>query len=114
MFTFSRNSRSILGNWWWTVDKTLLMLIGALVFIGVFLNFSAGPAVANRIGIDSFHFVKRQLVFIPLAVGLMLFLSMQNLKTIRRIAIVGYAGTIFLMVYMLQQEGFDDVLGRRN
>ena len=98
MFTFSRNSRSILGNWWWTVDKTLLMLIGTLVFYGVFLNFSAGPAVANRIGIDSFHFVKRQLVFIPLAVGLMLFLSMQNLKTIRRIAIVGYAGTIFLMI----------------
>ena len=98
MFTFSRNSRSLLGNWWWTVDKTLLLLIGVLVFIGVFLNFSAGPAVANRIGVDSFHFVKRQLVFIPIAVALMIFLSMQNLKTIRRIAIVGYAGTIFLMI----------------
>lgn len=98
MFAFSRNSRTIWGNWWWTVDKTLLVLIGVLVFIGVFLNFSAGPAVADRIGADSFHFVKRQLFFIPLAVGLMLFLSMQNLKTIRRIAIIGYVGTILLMI----------------
>ena len=78
MIAFSRNSRTIWGNWWWTVDKTLLVLIGVLIFIGVFLNFSAGPAVANRIGADSFHFVKRQLFFIPLAVGLMLFLSMQK------------------------------------
>jgi cell division protein FtsW len=98
LFAFSRNSRTIWGNWWWTVDKTLLILIGILIFVGVFLNFSAGPAVANRIGADSFHFVKRQLFFIPLAIGLMLFLSMQNLKTIRRIAILGYVGTIILMI----------------
>ena len=101
MIAFSRNSRSIIANWWWTVDKVLLTLITLILVIGIFLNFSASPSVANRIGVGSFHFIKRQLVFLPLAYGLMLFLSMQNLKTIRRTAIVGYAVTIILMVLTL-------------
>lgn len=101
MFNFSRNSRSIISNWWWTVDKVLLSLVTILLLIGVFLNFSASPAVANRIGADTFHFVKRQLFFIPLAYGLMVLLSMQNLKTIRRISIIGYISITFLMVLTL-------------
>lgn len=99
--TFSRNSRSILANWWWTVDKTLLTLVTLLLAIGIFLNFSASPSVANRIGVGSFHFIKRQLFFVPIAYGLMLFLSMQSLKTIRRTAIVGYVATLGLMVLTL-------------
>ena len=101
MFTFSRNSRSQIANWWWTVDKVLLKLITILILIGIFLNFSASPAVARRIGAESFHFVKRQLVFIPLAIGLMLYLSMQNLRFIRRTAIIGYGVAMILMVLTL-------------
>lgn len=101
MVAFSRNSRSVIANWWWTVDKTLLMLVTLLLAIGIFLNFSASPSVANRIGVGSFHFIKRQLFFVPLAYGLMIFLSMQSLKTIRRTAIIGYVITIGLMVLTL-------------
>ncbi len=101
MVSFSRNSRSIIANWWWTVDKTLLGLVTLLLIIGIFLNFSASPSVANRIGVGSFHFIKRQLFFVPIAYGLMLFLSMQSLKTIRRTAIVGYVLTLALMVVTL-------------
>ena len=101
MVSFSRNSRSIIANWWWTVDKTLLTLITLLLAIGIFLNFSASPSVANRIGVGSFHFIKRQLFFVPIAYGAMLFLSMQSLKTIRRTAIVGYGVALFLMVLTL-------------
>lgn len=101
MITFSRNSRSAIANWWWTVDKVLLTLITIIIAIGIFLNFSASPSVANRIGVGSFHFIKRQLFFLPLAYGLMIFLSMQNLKNIRRTAIIGYVITIFLMILTL-------------
>ena len=101
LFSLARNSRSVLSNWWWTVDKVLLSLILALVLVGLLLTFSASPSVANRIGADSYHFVKRQLFFMPLALALMLFLSMQNLKTIRRVAILGYAATIVLMIFTL-------------
>lgn len=98
MISFSRHSKGLIGNWWWTVDRGLLIAITLLLTIGIFLNFTASPSVATRINLGSFHFIKRQLFFAPLAFGLMIFLSMQNLKTIRRFAIFGYIGIIFLMV----------------
>ena len=101
MVSFARNSKSVIANWWWTVDKTLLGLITFLLLIGIFLNFSASPSVANRIGVGSFHFIKRQLFFVPIAYTLMIFLSMQNLKTIRRTAIIAFVATLSLMVLTL-------------
>ena len=101
MLSFSRNSRSKIANWWWTIDKPLLAMLTAIMAIGIFLNFSASPSVANRIGASSFHFIKRQMAFLPLAFALMIFLSMQNLKVIRRTAVIGYAVTIFLMLLTL-------------
>ena len=41
------------------------------------------------------------MVFIPLSIGLMLYFSMQNLKFIRRSAIIGYMITMLLMVMTL-------------
>ena len=76
-------------------------MIGLIIIIGAFLNFSASPAVANRIGVGSFHFIKRQFFFLPLAVGIMLLLSMQSLKTIRRTAVIGYVLTVVLMILAL-------------
>jgi cell division protein FtsW len=97
-FTFSRLSRSRLANWWWTVDKVTLSLILALTFIGAFLVFSASTAVARTIDVPDYHFIKRQLVFILIALGIVFTLSMQRLKTIRRVAILGYILTLCLMV----------------
>ena len=101
MIAFSRNSKSLIANWWWTVDKALLIMIGLIIVIGSFFNFSASPAVANRIGVGSFHFIKRQFFFLPLAVGIMLLLSMQSLKTIRRTAVIGYVLTVIFMIFAL-------------
>lgn len=101
MFAFSRNSRNILSKWWWTTDKVLLFSITLIILIGIFLNFSASPAVAQKIGFGSFHFVKRQLFFLPIAYGLMIFLSMQRLKNIRRIAIIGYIIAMIFLVMTL-------------
>ena len=101
MIKFSRNSRSLISKWWWTVDKVLLSLVTVLIIFGIFLNFSASPSVANRIGANTFHFIKRQLVFIPIAYGLMVLISMQNLKTIRRLSIIGFVVVICLMIATL-------------
>ena len=101
MINFSRNSRSLISKWWWTVDKVLLSLVTVLIIFGIFLNFSASPSVANRIGADTFHFIKRQLFFIPIAYGIMILISMQNLKTIRRLSIIGFVIIIGLMIATL-------------
>jgi len=101
LFIFSRNNRGTLANWWWTIDKPLLFFITLIIAIGALLNFSASPAVANRIGAGSFHFIKRQFIFLPIAYGIMLFFSLQNLKNIRRTAVLGYIGTVILMILTL-------------
>lgn len=101
MVAFSRNSHSTLSNWWWTVDKPLLVLVSILMFVGIFLTFSASPAVAHRVGFSSYHYVVRQLAYLPLAFGIMLFLSMQNLKFIRRFACIGFLVAFGLTVLTL-------------
>ena len=97
MFAFSRLSKSRIANWWWTVDKVTLSLVLILIFIGAFLVFSASPSVARRIGYADYHFIKRQIVFILVSLVIIVALSMQRLKTIRRIAIIGYILTLCLM-----------------
>lgn len=97
LFSFSRLSRGRLANWWWTVDKTTLSMVLGLTFIGAFLVFSSSPSVARRIGAPEYHFIKRQIVFIFAALGIIFFLSMQRLKNIRRIAIVGYVISLILV-----------------
>ena len=47
-----RTDRSLVGEWWWTVDKWLLASAVMLIVIGTLLVMAAGPAVANLI---SFH-----------------------------------------------------------
>lgn len=97
MAPFSRTDNSIIAQWWWTVDKWMLGAIFAIIAIGIILNFSASPAIAERIGAsDNYFFIKRQLLFLPIAIATMLFLSFQSPRMIRRIALV-----LFLLMLCL-------------
>ena len=98
VFSFSRSSSNMLANWWWTVDKILLIAIGFLLLCGVVLSMSASPAVAKLKNLASYHFVYKQAFFMCIAVGTILFFSMMGLKWTRRLAILGYIGAIFLLV----------------
>ena len=91
------NTNNRFANWWWTVDKTLLLCITALMVLGIFLTFSASPAVATRIGYNSYHFIQRHLFFAPIAFAVMIFLSMQRLKVIRRVSLLGYLIALLLV-----------------
>ncbi len=42
----SREERTPLSEWWWTVDKPLLGAIFALMLTGVILSLAASPPVA--------------------------------------------------------------------
>ncbi len=99
--SFSRSSRNIVANWWWTVDKWLLAVVIFLLGCGVVLSFSASPAVAQRIGRPIYSFVSKQSIFLCAAVGCMLFFSMLGLKWTRRLALLGYAGAIMLLIITL-------------
>ncbi|HYB08759.1 MAG TPA: putative peptidoglycan glycosyltransferase FtsW [Alphaproteobacteria bacterium] len=94
--TFARTDRSVIGRWWWTVDKWLLVAIGALALLGIILCLAASPSVAARIGYDSFYFVKRELFYLPIALALMLAVSLLEPRGVRRLAVV-----VFLIAFAL-------------
>lgn len=69
--------------------------------LGIVLSFAASPAVAQRIGLDSFHFATRQIIFTIPALGVMLAVSFLESRQIRRMALVMLCATLFLMVAVL-------------
>ena len=87
---FARIDQSPMARWWWTVDRWSLAAIGMLIGFGVVLSLAASPAVAERIGYDGLHFVRRHLAMLPLALGVMFVVSLQPPRTIRRIAVIGF------------------------
>jgi cell division protein FtsW len=97
----SRAEPTLLGNWWWTVDRTLLFAVFALMVIGVVLLMAGGPPVAERLGLSTFHFVNRQAIFLAPAVLIMLCVSFLSPRWIRRLALVTYGGALLGVIACL-------------
>lgn len=98
MMHFARNDTSILGNWWWTVDRWLLGAVVLLGALGLLLTTTASPPVAERINVDSFHFVKKQAIMLAPALFTIIVVSLLNVKQIRRLALAVFIGALVLMV----------------
>ena len=96
--TFTRTDISTVGRWWWTVDKWMLTATVLLVAIGILLNLAAGPPAAGRIGADAFHFVRKQMVFLPIALAVMFGISLLAPVQVRRFAAIGFVVAGFLML----------------
>ena len=91
MVSLTRLSRSKISNWWWSVDKVTFMLTILLIFIGAMLVLSASPSAAHRDRlVDQFAFIKKQGVFIMAGLVTLIGVSMQSLRTIRRMAVLGF------------------------
>ncbi len=87
---FSRADTSVLGRWWWTVDRWTLAALLALIGFGYVMMLAASPAVAERIGASSRHmFFLKQVVYLAAAAGLMVAVSLLSPKGVRRFALVG-------------------------
>ncbi|KAB0571872.1 putative lipid II flippase FtsW [Brucella pituitosa] len=97
----SRVDRGPVANWWWTIDRYFLAACLALMGLGVLLSFAASPAVAQRIGLDSFHFVERQTFFMIPAVAVMIGVSFLSPRQIRRFALILLGASLFLMLAAL-------------
>lgn len=96
MNSFARTDKSLISRWWWTVDRWTLGAVLLLAGAGVVLTMAASPAVAERIGVDSFYFARRQFVYVPIAVVIMLITSLLSPVGVRRICL-GMFGLALLM-----------------
>lgn len=97
---FDRTSQSILGKWWWTVDHKAMLALLMLMCLGAILVTASSPAVATRIGVDPFHFVNRQYLFLPVAFVVMVVVSMLSVQNVRRLAVMGFLAALGLMMLL--------------
>jgi len=107
--TFSRTDTSILGRWWWTIDRWVLAALLALVLSGVFLSFAGSPPVADRLNLGGFYFVKRHILLLAPSVCVMFAFSLLSPRQIRRLAFLiffmGILALIFTIFYGTEIKG---------
>ena len=85
----------IVKNFWNSVDKLNLILILILGLLGVLLSFSVN---------QNFLFINRHTIFFIFGVIIILFLSQQSNKNIRRIALFGF---IILIIFLFSLYFFE-------
>ncbi|OYW59857.1 MAG: putative lipid II flippase FtsW [Rhizobiales bacterium 17-65-6] len=94
----SRADRTVLSEWWWTVDRLLLGSLFVLMMIGIVLCLAASPPIAARLGIaDPFHFVQRQVLFLVPAAIVLVGTSFLSPRTIRRVCILVFLAFLALL-----------------
>ncbi len=97
----SRAERGPLADWFWTIDRYFLAAFILLMGIGFMLSFAASPPVAERLGLDSFHFVERHAVFITPSLAVMVGLSFLSPRQVRRTAVIMLVLALLMMVLAL-------------
>lgn len=98
----SRADTSTLGRWWWTIDRWTLAALLVLVGFGYVMVLAASPAVAERIGASSRNmFFIRQVLYLAMATGLMVAVSMLSIRQVRLLAWLGLAGAVVMVAATL-------------
>ncbi len=83
MPTLTRSDRSVLGRWWWTVDRWILGALVVIMGFGILLIQASTPAVAIKHGWSNFYFVERHLAMLVPAIGVLFGVSLLSPRKIR-------------------------------
>ncbi len=101
MRALSRADTSVLGRWWWTVDRWTLFAVTALIGFGYIMMLAASPAVAERIHQSRDIFIAKQVVFLALAGSIVVAVSLLSPRGVRRLALAGCLMAILLTAVTL-------------
>jgi cell division protein FtsW len=98
MIALTRTDTSLVGQWWWTVDRWTVVAVAVLVGFGGLLALAASPAVAARLNVDPFYFAARQMGFFGPALLLMFAVSLMTPHGVRRLALVVFGLSVILLI----------------
>ncbi len=96
----AREGEPILPRWWRTIDKWSLTCVFCLFAIGVLLGLAASVPLAERNGLDPFHYVQRQLFFGGLGLTVMVITTMMSPVLVRRLGVIGFAAAFVAILFL--------------
>jgi cell division protein FtsW len=100
---FSRTDRSVLSEWWFSVDRKLIGAVIVIMVLGALISLAASPAASHRFGEPPMYFFTRHLFFLVPSVLVMLIASMLNVRQMRRAALALFIVGLGLIVAALAQ-----------
>ncbi len=98
---FDRKQLNFLKRWWIDVDKINFLLIISIIVFGLIMTASSSPAIAKRIEVDKFFFLKKQLIFAVIAIFFLIAISFLNQIQIKIFGLFGLFGAILLLILVL-------------
>jgi cell division protein FtsW len=97
----TRADKSVLSDWWFTVDRLMFFGLLLLMGLGVVLSLAASPPIAAKYNLEPFYFVRRQAALLLPAVAIMFAASTLTPKQIRRASLIIFLAGIALMAVIL-------------
>ena len=67
----TRAEKSVLSDWWFTVDRLMFFGLLLLMGAGLVLSLAASPPIAAKYNLEPFYFVRRQAALLLPAVVIM-------------------------------------------
>jgi cell division protein FtsW len=98
---FNRNGLNFIKKWLLDIDKINFVIILAIIAFGLMMVASSSTAVASRIGVDKFFFLKKQLIFASAAVFLIAVISFFDQDKIKIFALFGLGASILMLFAVL-------------
>lgn len=98
---FDRTQLSFLKKWWIDIDKINFSIILILMVFGLMMTATSSPAIAKRIDVEKFYFLKKQILFAIFALGILICISFMNYDQIKVFALIGMAISIILLIMVL-------------
>lgn len=98
----SREDRSLLSEWWFSVDRLMLGAILLIMMAGLLVSLAASsPPIAAQKGLGAFYFAKRQALYFLPTILLMIAVSLLQPKSIRRLSLLILLGGLVFMGLVL-------------
>jgi cell division protein FtsW len=109
MPALSRADTSLIGRWWWSVDRVTLVALGVLIGIGYVLALAATPGISMHITDPHTLAMIKQIIFLGLGAATMLGMSMLSLRQVKLSAlglgIVFFLLTGFTLLHGVEVDG---------
>ena len=91
---YSRTDQSVVSEWWFTVDRTLLGAIVLLMVTGLTLSLAASPTIAVKKALPPYYFFERHALFAVAGAFVMVAVSLLSDRVLRRLGLLMFLGAL--------------------